>query len=71
MEELFCVGGPEGVKIVFSLLSLTLRRRAGEEPGRVISSDITGLPLATSLYDLCVTERREEFGVMTSTSDLG
>ena len=50
-------GGPwevgwVGVKIVVSLLSLTLRRRAGEVPGSEIKWDITGLPLVTSLYDL-------------------
>ena len=40
-----------GVKIVFALLSLTLERRAGEVPDRGTRWDITGLLLATSLYD--------------------
>ena len=52
VEGALCEGGWEGEKIVFSLLSLTLRRRAGEVPGSGNNWDITGLPLVTSLYDL-------------------
>ena len=48
MEGGLLEGGWEGEKIVFSLLSLTLRRRAGSGN----SWDIAGLPPVTSLYDL-------------------
>ena len=46
----------DGEKKVLALLSLTLPMRAGEGPGRETRRDITGLPLATSLYDLWTEE---------------
>ena len=54
-EDLWEVGW-DGEKKVLALLSLTLPRRAGEGPGRETRQDITGLPLATSLYDLWTEE---------------
>ena len=57
----------DGEKKVLALLSLTLPRRAGEGPGRETRRDITGLPLATSLYDLWT----EESGDAMTTNVLG
>ena len=68
-----CEGGWEGEKNVFSLLSLTLRRREGEVPGSGHNWDITGLPLVTSLYDLGVTEvteGRDELGAIVLGGDV-